>query len=69
MRENGAFSSAKSLKRSLDGWGQFWMLGPFPEATNFEAKMVQNSTPVKNWVFEQKTGERKLTIMLQKPGN
>jgi hypothetical protein len=45
------------------------MPGPFPEPTDFEAKMRQNGTPVKSWGFEQKTGERKLTIMLQKPIN
>ena len=66
---NGTFSGVKVWYSSFSPRGQFLEAGPFLEPTDLAAKMGQNSTPVKSWVSEQKTGERKRSIMLQKPGN
>ena len=65
---NGTFSGVKVWYSSFSPRGQFLEAGPFLEPTDFEAKIGQNSIPVKSWLFEKKTGERKLSIILQNQG-
>jgi hypothetical protein len=62
--EKRFFTTAKVGYSRFSARGQFRERGPNQEPTDFDAKMGQNSPPVKNWVFCEKTGKPQLADFL-----